>query len=170
MRGIDSSVTESHLHPILWVGLGIGIGVAASALLDPHRGAARRAMIRDKTLSFGREMVADARGNARNIAQRAKGAVHETKARFTEGDVPNEVLEERVRAQIGRAVSRPGALQVQAKAGCIEVRGAILADEVDELLTTIRHVRGVTEVIDHLEIHRTPENVPSLQGLARGQA
>jgi osmotically-inducible protein OsmY len=45
--------------------------------------------------------------------------------------------------------------------------GAALANELDELLSTVRGVRGVEDVENQLQVHETPGDVPSLQG-ARG--
>jgi hypothetical protein len=158
------------LHPLRWFGLGVGVAVAALTLFDPRRGAARRAQLRDQALSRGRALASQARRHAIDLGRRAQGAVHEARARLEAGAVPDHVLAERVRAQLGRPVSHPGALEVEVHAGCVEVRGPILADEAQDLLARIRRVPGVKDVIDRLELHETPGNVPSLQGPGSRQA
>jgi len=158
------------LHPLRWFGVGVGVAVAALTLFDPRRGAARRARLRDQALSRGRTLAARARGRALDLGRRAQGALHEARARLAPGEVPDPVLAERVRAQLGRPVSHPRALEVEVHAGCVEIRGPILADEVDDLLNRIRSVPGVKEVIDRLEVHETPGSVPSLQGPGSGPA
>lgn len=156
-------------EPLAWLGLGIGVGILGSVLADPNRGAARRAMIRDKAVSRSRDAADHARRRAVDARQRAQGAVHEATARLREHEVPDHVLAERVRAQIGRPVSHPSALEVRATDGCVELRGPILAHEVDGLLERVRAVRGVKEIVNRLEVHQTPGNIPSLQGTGARQ-
>jgi hypothetical protein len=45
--------------------------------------------------------------------------------------------------------------------------GAALTNELDELLSTVRDVRGVDDVENQLQVYETPGDVPALQG-ARG--
>jgi hypothetical protein len=160
----------SSVHRLRWIGLGAVIGAGAYALLDPRRGAARRAMIRDKVASFRRQRAEEAERRTHDEEMRMRGAAFEAAARDFEAEVPDHVLEERVRAQIGRPVSHPGALRIQAISGYVEIGGPILAHEVEELLRTIRQVRGVKDVVNRLEVHLTPGNVPALQGSGSRQA
>src|SRR5690606_21997641 len=67
-------------------------------------------------------------------------------------------------AALGRVVSHPGSISVMANRGTVTVAGPILEREAESLLDTVKQVRGVTDVVDHLERHRTGEGVPGLQG------
>ena len=153
-----------------WLALGAGLASAAFTFLDPQRGAARRAMLRDKTASALRRLGRHARGQLLDARLRLRGRAHELRARLREREVDDAVLEDRVRAQIGRVVSHPRALRVAALDGCIEVSGPVLAHEVDALLEGIRSVRGVKAVAQQLDIHDEPGREPALQGEGSRQA
>ena len=79
-------------------------------------------------------------------------------------DPSNEVLCDRVRAEMGRHVSHPGAIEVSAHDSTVILSGPILADEVDELLCAVQSVRGGACVEDHLEVHDRAGNISALQG------
>jgi hypothetical protein len=75
------------------------------------------------------------------------------------------VLLERVRAQLGRFVSHPHAIDVEVADGTVTLRGPILADEVDGVVATVLGVRGVRSVTNELEAHDSPLGIPALQGV-----
>lgn len=139
---------------------GAAIGTIGAMLLDPRRGAARRALIVQKVGAFLREAVGTARGRVVDLGHRARGAAHETAARLREEHVDDSVLVERVRSRIGRPLSHAHAVQVSAHEGTVTVRGEVLPGELGELLSTVAHVRGVRRVISEV---RTAE-----PGEARG--
>jgi uncharacterized membrane protein len=78
--------------------------------------------------------------------------------------VDDPVLHERVRSAIGRAVSHPGAITVSVSNARVTLQGPVLEHELDDLVDAVRRVRGVSEVVNELEMHRDPDSVPSLQG------
>jgi hypothetical protein len=43
----------------------------------------------------------------------------------------------------------------------------VLASEADDVLTRVRRIRGIREVVDSLESHPSPGTVPGLQGAPR---
>ena len=147
---------------------GLGIGALLSYLFDPDRGRRRRALVRDKTGHYLRK-AGDSTGKlGRHLRNRVRGVGAETAARLQrEEDVPDEVLVERVRAEIGHVVAHPGAIEVAAQWGRVTLSGPVLASEVDGLLARVRGVRGVTEIEDRLEVHESPDGVPGLQGTGR---
>lgn len=143
---------------------GIGIGAGLMYLLDPDRGSRRRALVRDQ-LVHGANTTGDALGTAaRDLGNRARGLAAETRSRFRHEPVTDETLVARVRSELGRVVSHPGALIVTAHDGRVTVSGPILASESDRALSCIRSVHGVESVDDRLEAHRTAGDVPALQG------
>lgn len=142
-------------------GLLAGLGLAY--LLDPDRGANRRALARDKATRAGHKLAEGLDATARDLRNRASGTAAELRARFRREEVDDDILHDRVRSAIGRAVSHPGAIHLNVRNGQVTLRGQVLADEVDELLATTRKVRSVSEVVNELEVHREPGNVPSLQ-------
>jgi hypothetical protein len=69
-----------------------------------------------------------------------------------------------VRAQLGRFVSHPHAIEVAVSDGIVALRGPILMAEVPRLIAAIERVRGVREVVDALDAHAEAGDVPALQG------
>ena len=141
--------------------LGCGVGVLAALLLDPRRGAARRALVREKALSGARHIAADIVRNARDLTQRGKGRIYELS--HLDETVPDSLLVERVRAQIGRAVSHSRPIRVEALDGCVLLSGPILAAEVQPLVEIIAKVRGVKSIESQLDVHEDAGSLPSLQ-------
>jgi hypothetical protein len=89
------------------------------------------------------------------------------RTRFSADDASDEVLAERVRSALGRAVSHPRAIDVLASGGRITLVGDVLAREHGELLATVSDVRGVVGVEDHLSVHEQSNGIPALQGGTR---
>src|SRR5207302_1243538 len=133
-------------------------------LLDPRGGGRRRALIRDKMIRAGHQAADTARDVAAYTRDHVRGYAAEAKAKMTEGQVSDEILAERVRSQMGRAATHPGALEVNASQGVVTLRGPILASEVDNLIRSVRGVRGVCRVENQLDVREFAENEPSLQG------
>ena len=145
--------------------LGIaGLGAAGMYLLDPTWGARRRGIVRDKLVHGAHKTSDGAAAAARDMAHRMEGLLAETRARLRGEDVPDYVLVARVRAALGRACSHPHAIEATAADGRVTLRGPILAAEAKRLVSAVRSVRGVKEVVDQLEVHDQPGNVPALQG------
>jgi hypothetical protein len=147
---------------------GIGGGLAAGAglmyFLDPLRGAARRAQVRDRAASAVRSAEDLVETGARDLEHRARGLAHEAKARLEAEPPSDEVLAERVRAALGRLTSHPGAIVVSARGGEVELSGRVLATEAPRVVAGARRVRGVRGLVDHLQHHASAEGIPALQG------
>ena len=155
------------------LGLGVlgtaGLGAGLMFLLDPDMGNRRRAILRDKILSLMRLTAWAADKTSRDAKNRLFGTVHSTKFRFSDIAVSDDVLVERVRSQMGRAVSHPHAIHVTAENGRVTLTGEILSDEVDDLLHSVSAVKGVEKVTNQLNAHEEPGGVSSLQGRHRGR-
>ncbi len=149
---------------LLTAAMATAIGAGLMYLLDPARGRRRRSLIRDQAVHAWRVAETGARKTARDAASRARGLVAETRAMLREEEVSEERLCARVRAALGRAVSHPGSIHVDAYNGTVVLSGPVLSDEVDNLIATVRAVRGVREVENQLEPHDEPGDVPGLQG------
>lgn len=167
-----------------WTGLGTGevagragdflaglvVGAGLMYLLDPDRGRRRRALVRDQVVSAGHDL-GDLGGTlntkARHLRNQAAGLAAEAQARLRGEEVDDFILAARVRSEIGRAVSNPGAIHVTAHTGHVTLTGPVLAHEVAELLSTARSVRGVEDVRNRLDVHERPGSIPALQGAAR---
>ena len=143
---------------------GIGLGAAFMYMLDPDRGRRRRALVRDKLASAANKTPDAIGATARDLRNRARGLAAQAGSVFSIEEVSDEVLVARVRSWMGRVVSHPHAIEVAADQGRVRLSGPILASEVDDLLSCVRGVSGVTEVDDQLEAHDQAGNVPGLQG------
>ncbi|MDQ3607136.1 MAG: BON domain-containing protein [Gemmatimonadota bacterium] len=146
---------------------GMLLGAGLMYLLDPDRGRRRRALLRDQLVSgmhTVEDLGDDLAGTTRDLQNRARGTLHDTRARLSAEEVDDTVLEARVRSAIGRAVSNPSPIEVRAENGRITLNGPVLAADVSELLATVRSVRGVQEVSNQLQVHEQPGNVSGLQG------
>ncbi|MFL5424420.1 MAG: BON domain-containing protein [Myxococcales bacterium] len=141
--------------------IGIGVGALAALLLDPRRGAGRRALVREKAFSGARRIATDIVRSARDLTQRGKGRIYEIS--HADETVPDSLLVERVRAQIGRAVSHSRPIHVDALDGCAILSGPILAAEVEPLIEIVSKVRGVRSIESRLDVHEDAGSLPALQ-------
>jgi uncharacterized membrane protein len=146
---------------------GVIVGAGAMYLLDPDRGARRRSLLRDQSMHAGHKLGEGLAATARDARNRTTGAASALRSRFRPDEADDEILQERVRSAIGRVASHPTAITVSASEGQVTLTGQVLADEVDGLVRRVEGIRGVKEVRNELEIHRSAEGVPSLQGAGR---
>jgi osmotically-inducible protein OsmY len=142
--------------------LGVGLGAALMFILDPDRGARRRALVRDKSVKLLRRGGREIHDRGEDIGNRIAGAAAETRGRLKDAPT-NYQLEERVRAELGHHVEHAKAIDVVADEGNVTLRGDVLRDELDDVLDTVRSVRGVREVRSELQLRSTPGDIPSLQ-------
>ncbi|MEJ2706027.1 MAG: SRPBCC family protein [Anaerolineales bacterium] len=143
---------------------GIGIGAGFMYYLDPERGNRRRALVKDRFMSAKRQADDAIDGTVRDLRNRSKGLLAETAARLSNEEIPDWVLEERVRAEMGRSVRHSGAIEVHARDGNIVLQGPILSDEVERMIRNVARVRSVKSVENQLDVHQEPGNIPELQG------
>ena len=141
-----------------------GLGAAVMYFLDPGRGGRRRAIVRDKLVHGLRKTGDAAETTARDLRNRGQGLAAQVRGRFAREEVDDVVVVERVRAEMGRAVSHPSSIIATATDGRVTLSGPILTREADELLSRVRSVRGVEDVTDRLERHERSDDVPGLQG------
>lgn len=146
--------------------VGLAAGAAVMYLLDPGQGRGRRARLRDRIASRAHGATRAARAAARDLRNRARGTAANLQhwSSMQEGEVPDRVLIERVRSRIGRCVSHPRALRVEARHGRVALHGNILSWEHDNMLRAVRRVRGILDVEDLVQRHDSAEGVSALQG------
>jgi hypothetical protein len=119
--------------------------------LDPDRGRRRRAVVRDR-FAHAANTSSDALGSlGRDLSHRAAGVLARARGVLSRRPVDDDVLIERVRAKLGRVVSHPHAIAVNATGGSVRLRGSILDSELPRLMRAIGRVRGVRGVEHELE-------------------
>ena len=64
-------------------------------------------------------------------------------------------------------MTKAASIEVAAIAGTVVLSGAIVASEVDDLLSAARGVSGVKEVENRFEVYETPEEVEGRAGAHR---
>ena len=101
---------------------------------------------------------------ARDIQNRAHGALARAHVMGESAAVSDRILVARVRAKLGRYVSHPKAIAVTAHRGTVDLSGDILEGEYATALKAASAVRGVKAIEDRLQLHRAAGSVPSLQG------
>jgi hypothetical protein len=96
----------------------------------------------------------------RDLSNRTRGFISGIKALLSNDDTSTDVLVERIRSRIGRAISPPHAIHVIAdSSGWVALDGPVLADEVQSLLKEVNAVPGVTDAV-----HADPTSISCLQG------
>lgn len=150
----------------------VGAGTAGGLvyLFDPIRGRARRALLRDQLTRLGREAADAADVAYRDARNRALGLAAEARRQLSgdgSRDGSDAAVAARARAEIGRVCSHPRAIEVEVRDSTLTLRGPVLASEADAVRAAARETRGVRVVHDELEVHETPDGVPSLQGEGR---
>ncbi len=140
------------------------VGAGAMYLLDPDRGARRRSLLRDKGVHAKRALREGLGTAARDVRNRSAGAAAAVGSRLRSDQAGDEVIQERVRSALGRVVSHPGAINTAVYDGRVFLSGPILRQEIEELVATVRAVRGVREVENQLQVHERADDVPGLQG------
>ena len=148
--------------------LAASAGALLMYLLDPDQGRQRSARSRDRLARLARRGSGAGTAGVRDLGNRAGGLFAQLRASLRDAmgrDLPDdELLAERVRAQLGRLISHPRAIDVTASDGQVTLRGAVLMSEEDALLRGVESVRGVRGVASDLEIYPSAEGVPQLQG------
>ena len=142
---------------------GAAFGAGMMYALDPDAGRRRRALTRDQLVRARLKTRETASATARDLLNRSYGIMSGARARLFQGEVDDEVLEQRVRSKFGYVVRNPSAIQARVDSGRVTLTGAVRADEVDQLIAEVSAVRGVTAVENRLDVHHDAAHVPELQ-------
>jgi uncharacterized membrane protein len=145
---------------------GAAIGAGLMYAFDPREGRRRRALFLDQLNHLG-NCTADGLDKAtRDLQNRIRGTLAEVSALASSERTSDDVIAQRVRSKAGRFLRHPAALEVDVSDGCVCLRGPVLRDEHEAIVSAARWVRGVRHVDDQLEVHDTPD-IAALQGEGR---
>jgi len=143
---------------------GLGLGASLMYLLDPERGRRRRALARNRIAHAARLSEDAIEATGRDVVHRASGATARLRGMRHREPADDRVLAERVRAKLGRLVSHPRGIDVEASDGVVTLRGPVLQAEVKRLIRKVNRIPGVQGVVSELEQHKEAGQVPALQG------
>ena len=152
-------------HPLSFIG-GFAAGALVMYYLDARSGGQRRALVRDKVVATSHDLAEFAEAQAKHLVDRVKGVVATGRMDRTTGAEPqsDDQLRERIRAQMGRWVSHPRAVQVEVQEGRVRLSGYVLRGEAHGLVENVHAMAGVRELQNDLQIHEGPGDIPTLQG------
>lgn len=153
--------------PLATLAAGLMLGAGLMYILDPTGGRRRRAVTRQKLARVSRQAGGQLSRTARHARDKAQGVAAGARHMATSARADDDTLRGRVRAALGRVVTHPHSVRADVHDGVVTLRGPVLRAEVDGLVQTVRAVRGVYDVVNELEEHETPGNVPGLQGEGR---
>lgn len=145
----------------------LGLGAGLMYTFDPDKGRRRRALLRDQLVHYTHEVEEAVEKGSRDLRNRGQGFFAELEGALGSDPAPDRVIEARVRSELGRHVSHPGAIETQVYGGRVRLSGPILAHEVNDLLAALSLVRGVRGLENQLEIHEYPGSISALQGVGR---
>lgn len=143
----------------------LAAGAAAMYYLDPQMGRRRRALARDKLVAVSHDAGDFAQAKGKRAGDRLKGAW----AQLGGSPPPRSdaQLRERIRSRLGRTISHPRAIDVEVQDGYVCLRGHVLSQELDDLLTEVSGMQGVRGLENQLAVHDTADGVSELQGSGR---
>lgn len=131
------------------VGAGM-VGAGLVYLLDPKLGRRRRAILRDKGVHFSRIIGRGVKITGREIGHRFQGVISKGLRVFRKRSVIDNVLLQRVRAELGRAMTNPSGIKVNAMNGEVTLSGHVFQHEYRPLVKRIQRIAGVRYVVDRL--------------------
>jgi len=140
----------------LIAGLGAALGAGVMYLLDPSHGRRRRAIARDKAKHYGSKTGEAVQRTSRDAWNRTRGAAIETRKRIQGEEIPDGVLVDRVRSEMGHVIEHPAAVLVTSSGGHVTLSGAVRSGEVERLLERISEVPGVLGVDNRLDVTESP--------------
>jgi hypothetical protein len=126
--------------------LGAVAGAAATFLMDPHRGAARRARAIDQAAASARRGWHAAERTGRILSSRVSGAVEAARHAGSSPPMPNDAaLADKVASELFRDPTFPkGSININAEMGIVVLRGEVPDDATRSRIEEA--ARGVSDV------------------------
>lgn len=141
------------------------VGARLMYLFDPDRGRSRRVRLRDKAVRGLHLLRREGTKQIRNAGNHLIGRLHELRSsiRDRSNDISDDILLDRVRAQLGRDVRHLRMLDFRVENGCVIVEGPALRGEAHKIHERLQKTRGVhhCDVRVH-EVHQ--EELEQLSG------
>jgi hypothetical protein len=130
------------------VGLFLGgavVGARLMYLFDPDRGRSRRVRLRDRAVHALHLLRRESSRQLRNAGNHLIGQLHELRSsvRDRSTEIPDDILLDRLRAQLGRDVRHLRMLDFRVENGCVIVEGPALRGELRKIRERLHKTRGV---------------------------
>jgi uncharacterized membrane protein len=161
----DPQVEEENMGRLSTLLTALGLGAGVMYFYDPAQGKRRRALVKDRVTSFQQDSDRALDVALRDLKNRSRGVLAEGMASamslLGESEAtPDWLLEERVRAQLGRVARAGRGLQVRAEGGRVTLSGPALRADADNLYRAAAQVRGVLGVDNELELRDSAAEIP----------
>lgn len=140
-----------------------GAGAGLMYLLDPNRGNARRALMRDRAFAMARSGSHEIGKHLLDLEHRAQGAMAEVRGRLApEQPVDDRKLEARIHTKLGRAASDPHAVRVMSLSGHVVLGGSAPTAEIEKIVRAVGQTPGVKSVENRLAEGAAEAPVPKM--------
>ena len=154
----------------------IGLGAGLMYFFDPQFGEQRRALVRNRANRFVNDIDNSIEVAMQDARNRTRGVLSEMTARLSEEGIPDWILEERVRSNLGRSASFTRGVNVRAEAGRIYLTGPAMQEDQEAIIKAAIRTRGVRGVENQLQAVNSQEEItgfpsePSMQRPTRSDA
>ncbi|MDB5105588.1 MAG: putative integral rane protein [Fibrobacteres bacterium] len=128
---------------------GAGFGAAAGRWLN--RETAEMAALRPRPPAFPPHELRPV-----EVMARTQSVLREIRALVVHAEVPDDVLEEKIKAKIARMSARPDSIQVQVEHGKVTLVGTARSEEIRGLSENLIGLRGIKELDNRLEALTPP--------------
>ncbi|MDB5050745.1 MAG: transport-associated protein [Fibrobacteres bacterium] len=130
---------------------GAGFGAVAGRWLNRRDPAQSRAQARQDRAAFPEGSV-----SVVDVVVRTQSLLREIRALVVHADVPDSILQEKIKAKIGRMVARPDAVQFRVEQGKVFLAGTAREGEIRALAEGLSGMRGVRHLENRLEALTPP--------------
>jgi gas vesicle protein len=123
------------------------VGARLMYLFDPDRGRSRRVRLRDKAVRAFHLLGRQGNKQIRNVGNHLIGRLYELRSsiRDRSSEISDDILLDRVRAQLGRDVRHLRMLDFRVENGCVVVEGPALRGEAHRIRERLQKTRGVRD-------------------------
>lgn len=145
-------MTDSIFSKPKWFLSGAVLGSTLAFYLDPDRGRARRAQVRDRLTRLENDTRRYSQRQVQHLRHRLQGLLARAQSSLVTEKIDDETLYQRIRSELGRKVKNASAIEVDVHGGQITLKGEVEANEVHSLVFRLRRLRGVRHVHNELTV------------------
>ena len=170
LRLMDTGATVRAGRLLFLSGVGFGALVAYIAAFfgDGRLGRRRRALAGAKAAHLARVGARRLGSSRRSVENHLRGLWARIRSRLSETPASDDVIEQRVRAALGRVSRHISIIGIAVNDGRLTLGGPILESEHRRVIRAARRVAGVEAIDDRLERHIRAD-IPALKdGAPRG--